>query len=381
MSTDLQSPLLSEASTSPTVQVYTIEDVAKHNTKDDCWVVLQGRVLDCTKWLKIHPGGELAILTYAGQDATEEFEAIHPEGVIDKYASKGLVQVAGVLDSAKDIVSARASAPAEPEHNEESYTPVATFWRPKIEVELLKRLMERRDGRPLFDMLLWLVLLVVFGAGVVRYRDTWLVFPLLFCYGLLYGTACGGREHETGHGTAFKTRWLNRFFYYLTCFFRLMLPVRREAFHATHHRETNAKDVDPEIVQPAPPNARSLILNVFMIESVFRNLHAISCHARGIAAGSSYHGSSEPSAKGNRPPTHSIITARIFLLVLFAVALTAYQLGDAMPLILVGPLPLCYGGWLGSIFSLTQHCGLVFDVPDHRHTTRTIYMNPVFRFM
>jgi len=63
----------------------TKEEVAKHNNKDSCWVILNNQVLDVTKFLKDHPGGELAILTFAGKDATEEFDMIHPPDVIDKY--------------------------------------------------------------------------------------------------------------------------------------------------------------------------------------------------------------------------------------------------------------------------------------------------------
>ena len=48
-------------------------EVAKHNSKTDCWVVVDGQVLDVTSFLGDHPGGELAILTFAGKDATEEF--------------------------------------------------------------------------------------------------------------------------------------------------------------------------------------------------------------------------------------------------------------------------------------------------------------------
>ena len=38
-------------------------------------------VLDVTKFLPDHPGGELAILTFAGKDATAEFDMIHPPDV------------------------------------------------------------------------------------------------------------------------------------------------------------------------------------------------------------------------------------------------------------------------------------------------------------
>merc|ERR1719276_385621 len=65
---------------------YTLDEVAKHTTKTDCWVVVDGKVLDVTSFLSEHPGGELAILTFAGKDATEEFNMIHPPDVIGKYA-------------------------------------------------------------------------------------------------------------------------------------------------------------------------------------------------------------------------------------------------------------------------------------------------------
>merc|ERR1719174_933310 len=65
---------------------YSMEEVAKHTSKTDCWVVVAGQVLDVTKFLGEHPGGELAILTFGGKDATEEFNMIHPPDVIPKYA-------------------------------------------------------------------------------------------------------------------------------------------------------------------------------------------------------------------------------------------------------------------------------------------------------
>merc|ERR1719265_2603425 len=76
----------------------TMEEVAKHNKKGDCWVVLNGRVLNVNKFLPEHPGGELAILTFAGKDATEEFDMIHPPDVIDKYAPDAVI---GALGAAK----------------------------------------------------------------------------------------------------------------------------------------------------------------------------------------------------------------------------------------------------------------------------------------
>ena len=43
-------------------------EVAKHNSKTDCWVVVDGQVLNVTSFLSAHPGGELVILAFAGKD-------------------------------------------------------------------------------------------------------------------------------------------------------------------------------------------------------------------------------------------------------------------------------------------------------------------------
>merc|ERR1711998_558162 len=70
---------------------YSMAEVAKHTTKADCWVVVSGQVLNVTTFLSQHPGGELAIITFAGKDATEEFNMIHPPDVIPKYAPDAII--------------------------------------------------------------------------------------------------------------------------------------------------------------------------------------------------------------------------------------------------------------------------------------------------
>jgi len=65
----------------------TMSEVAKHNTKEDAWIVVNGVVLDVTKWIKVHPGGEQAIKQYMGKDASEEWNTIHKPGTVEKYAT------------------------------------------------------------------------------------------------------------------------------------------------------------------------------------------------------------------------------------------------------------------------------------------------------
>ncbi|KAI5477479.1 hypothetical protein MNV49_006325 [Pseudohyphozyma bogoriensis] len=70
---------------------YTLEEVGKHTTKEDCWVVVNGQILDVTNFLPDHPGGPKAILLYAGKDATEEFNMVHEKSVVQKYASDCII--------------------------------------------------------------------------------------------------------------------------------------------------------------------------------------------------------------------------------------------------------------------------------------------------
>lgn len=64
------------------------EDVAKHNKREDCWVIIHGMAYDVTDFMPEHPGGPNIILKYAGKDATETYEPIHPPDTLDKYLAK-----------------------------------------------------------------------------------------------------------------------------------------------------------------------------------------------------------------------------------------------------------------------------------------------------
>lgn len=42
-------------------------EVAKHDSADSCWVIVEGYVYDVTDFLQDHPGGPQSILRLAGQ--------------------------------------------------------------------------------------------------------------------------------------------------------------------------------------------------------------------------------------------------------------------------------------------------------------------------
>lgn len=77
-------------------KVLTMEEVSKHNTPDDCWMVLRGAVYNVTRYLPYHPGGADELLRGAGRSGDELFDEIHSWLNIDGFLAPCKV---GVLDA------------------------------------------------------------------------------------------------------------------------------------------------------------------------------------------------------------------------------------------------------------------------------------------
>ncbi|KAH9892245.1 acyl-CoA dehydrogenase/oxidase [Xylariomycetidae sp. FL2044] len=66
-------------------ETYTRDEVAKHNTEDSVWFVVDSKVYDVSDFLDAHPGGESVLRQVAGQDATTAFYNLHRHEVLTKY--------------------------------------------------------------------------------------------------------------------------------------------------------------------------------------------------------------------------------------------------------------------------------------------------------
>eukprot|EP00405_Crypthecodinium_cohnii_P020884 CAMPEP_0206466848 /NCGR_PEP_ID=MMETSP0324_2-20121206/28700_1 /ASSEMBLY_ACC=CAM_ASM_000836 /TAXON_ID=2866 /ORGANISM="Crypthecodinium cohnii, Strain Seligo" /LENGTH=494 /DNA_ID=CAMNT_0053940037 /DNA_START=64 /DNA_END=1548 /DNA_ORIENTATION=+ len=72
---------------------FTREEVAKHNTLNDCWIIVNNRVYDVTNFLLEHPAGRGIIMLHAGKDCTKEFLDVHKEEYIPSFAPKAFVGI------------------------------------------------------------------------------------------------------------------------------------------------------------------------------------------------------------------------------------------------------------------------------------------------
>ena len=80
------------------MNTYTKEEVSKHSTKDDCWLIIKDMVYNVTEFLSIHPGGSSIVVSVGGQDATEYFFELHKPDILEEVGSKYII---GELCSAK----------------------------------------------------------------------------------------------------------------------------------------------------------------------------------------------------------------------------------------------------------------------------------------
>jgi fatty acid desaturase len=251
----------------------------------------------------------------------------------------------------------------------------AEWYHTDIPRKEMKELMQRADGPALRDTALWLGLLAGFAAGAVWLWGSWWSVPFFICYGVLYGSASDSRWHECSHGTAFKTRWMNDALYAFACFLIMREPTIWRWSHTRHHTDTIIVGRDPEIVAMRPPALITILLNFFNLVNAPKSVSGVIRHALGSlsAEEKSYVPESE------WPKVHAV--ARIWVLVWVAVIVACFATHSILPALLIGPIPSMYGGWFSHMVGLTQHAGLAENVLDHRLNSRTIYMNPVFRFL
>ena len=76
--------------TSANVQNFplTMEEVKKHTSRESCWFVLNGKVLDVTPFISTHPGGAAILVKNSGKDATAVFKAVGHSSYAEKELAK-----------------------------------------------------------------------------------------------------------------------------------------------------------------------------------------------------------------------------------------------------------------------------------------------------
>ena len=250
----------------------------------------------------------------------------------------------------------------------------ATWYRSPIDADRLRALTERTNANAAAHVGLYVTLLV--GSGIWAYLSlwSWWTVPALFVYGTLYGSSADPRWHECGHGTAFRSSLLNDIVYYPASFMLLRDATLWRWSHVRHHSDTIIVARDPEIILARPPQAGDWFPNLLNLANGPRAMARTVRHAFGRIA------EADRSYVPEREHHKIVREGRIYLALWLALVVWCLLAWSLVPLLFfVGPS--FYGAWLVLVFGTTQHLGLQEDVLDHRLNTRTVYLNPILRFL
>ncbi|XP_071455196.1 cytochrome b5 reductase 4 [Hetaerina americana] len=72
-------------------QTVTLDELSKHNKREDAWIAIKGQVFNITDYLDFHPGGPEELLRGVGMDATKLFNEVHPWVNVESMLQKCLV--------------------------------------------------------------------------------------------------------------------------------------------------------------------------------------------------------------------------------------------------------------------------------------------------
>jgi len=248
----------------------------------------------------------------------------------------------------------------------------------KIDKKTFKELIKRSDWQGIKHVSIWISILVLSGyMAFITWGTWWTVFWFLI-YGNIY-TFCNPIWHECGHRTAFKTRWLNEVFYHVTSFMYNYEPIRWRWSHFHHHSYTLSTDspYDHEIQVTKPTDLLFVFLmhlpggNIFTF--LFFHLETIK-HAFGLTSIVM----EDCIPKNERAKCQ--LFARIHVTIWILIIATSVYFKTWLPALYL-LLPFLYGTTMIHCIQFIQHAGLANNVKDHRLSTRTVILNPIFSFL
>lgn len=108
----------------------------------------------------------------------------------------------------------------------------------EIDKKTLKALLRRSDRPGLIYLAQWAVALILTGGLIALSLGTFWVWPAMALYGIFLTVPAYALSHETAHGTAFKSRWLNESILWLTSLIYMEEPLHRRYTHTNHHTFT-----------------------------------------------------------------------------------------------------------------------------------------------
>jgi len=234
----------------------------------------------------------------------------------------------------------------------------------------LKQLAKRNNHSGLGFLAFHFSLIAGTGWLVHAALGTWWIVPAIFLHGALLATLFAPM-HETSHGTAFRTVWLNEAVLWLCGLIYIFPPTWFRYHHAFHHTYTQIRGRDSAMVLPKPITLLQYIVYVSGLTVWRRNLSYLFNHALGRI---------DPAEHEYAPADqHPVLVreARILLAIYAGIASLAIAYGSWAPVI-YWLLPRVVGESYARWIRVAEHTGCE-EGSDPRANTRTTLTNPFIR--
>jgi len=242
-----------------------------------------------------------------------------------------------------------------------------------LDRKVLKSVAQRTDMPGLIHLGIWLVGLVITGFLIsITLGSAWVLFFMVL-HGILLTVPAYAMSHETAHGTAFRTRWLNELVLWITSFIYMEEPLHRRYTHTNHHTFTWHVGKDSQMPFDTPMTFYGWIAEVSGFGLL--RFHFLTLFHVGIG---------RPSAmlKKVTPPGELpklIRNAWLFIglyLTLIALVVAGYH-----AILWYFVIPRLLGAPVMLLFTLTQHVELQENCPSVLESTRSFRTTSLGRFL
>lgn len=219
---------------------YSVEAVSKHNTPNDCWLIIWGKVYDVTSWVPRHPGG-MMILLKAGNDSTQIFESYHPLYVRKMLGRYCIGEVEEDTDN-----SLRCSSIQYREAGSELFYMTL---KERVEAYFEKHKVIARFHPHMLPKSLLIIVGYMLFYHLTFFRPQCFALSFLFALAMGYFAAqiCISITHDANHGAYSNMNWFGYLMGSVLDLVGASSFMWRQQHVVGHHSFTNVENYDPDI--------------------------------------------------------------------------------------------------------------------------------------
>ncbi|MEX0694307.1 MAG: fatty acid desaturase [Rhodospirillales bacterium] len=226
----------------------------------------------------------------------------------------------------------------------------------------LKQFARRNDISGLANLGFHFSALIASGGLIYLAQGTLWIIPAMFVHGAIIAFLFAPM-HETSHGTAFRTRWLNELVFRIVSLIYISPPMFFRYFHAAHHTYTQIPGKDPDVVMLSPGSWTRYFSYISSLPFWKRNITWFISHALGrVSDRDSWFIPEDELPRIYRE-------ARVMLTIYATLAVISVAMSSTV-LLFYWLIPRIMGEPIMRWVRVTEHCGCE-ETADLRKNTRT----------